>query len=269
MHPIWNINPVFFHLPLINWPVRYYGLIFALVFLAGFYLFRWQTLRAHGTEEQVYALVLPGFLGLIIGARLGHVLFYNFDLFLADPTWVFRIWEGGLTSHGATIGLMIALAWYARKQKQSFWKICDRFSFSAALGAAMVRLGNFFNSEIVGKITYSSFGVKFPRYDLLPPEFTPARYPTQLIEFGIGIFVLITLFLTDRFSGREKRPTALLSSLFLILYFTGRFLVEFLKERQGPFDDLILSRGQLLSILPLIVGVFLFLTVIKKTKAPC
>lgn len=130
----------------------------------------------------------------------------------------------------------------------------------------MVRLGNFLNSEIVGKVTDSRFGVRFPLYDGLPPEMTPARYPSQLAEFGLGLAILAFLFWLDARLGREKRPVGALSAAFLILYFCGRFLVEFIKERHGPVDDFILSRGQLLSLPGLALGVFLAVLVLQRRK---
>ena len=267
MAPVWNLDPIMFYVPGLGLPVRYYGLIFSLVFIGGFFLFNWQIRRGGGSEDESFGFILPGALGVVLGARFGHVFFYNFDKFMADPGWLFRIWEGGLASHGATIGLIAALWYHSRRWKRPFWDTCDCFSFSAALGAAMVRLGNFLNSEIVGKVTDSRFGIRFPLYDGLPPELTPARYPSQLAEFGLGIFILGFLFWLDVRLGRNKRPVGALSAAFLILYFTGRFLVEFIKERHGLVDNFILSRGQLLSLPGLALGLALAVLVYQRYKA--
>lgn len=267
MAPIWNVDPVAFVIPWINQPVRYYGIIFGCVLVIGFLFFRWQVVRAGRPEDEAYAFVIPGSLGVLLGARLGHVFFYNFDKFKHDPLWLFRVWEGGLASHGATLGLILALWYYAHKWKRPFWDTCDRFTFAAAFGAAMVRLGNFLNSEIVGKITDGPFGVRFPRFDQLPAEFTPARYPSQLVEFGLGLFILGFLLWLDRRLGQENRPRGALSSAFLILYFSGRFLVEFIKERHGMIDDFILSRGQLLSLPGILAGLILLIWVKTQKQA--
>ncbi len=264
MAPIWDIDPVAFYLPFLGLQIRYYGIIFGLVFIGGFFLFRRQIVRSGAPEDEAYDFILPGALGVVLGARLGHVFFYNFDRFMHEPAWIFRIWEGGLASHGATLGLLLALYWHSRKWKRPFLDACDRFSFSAALGAAMVRLGNFLNSEIVGRVTDGPFGIRFPRFDGLPPELTPARYPSQLAEFCLGVFVLLVLFRLDARLGGEKRPVGLLSAAFLIVYFTGRFLVEFIKERHGLADSFILSRGQLLSLPGLILGLVLLFHVLNK-----
>lgn len=263
MAPVWNFDPVALVVPGLNLPVRYYGIIFGLVMVVGFLFFRWQVTRAGRHEDEAYAFVVPGALGVMLGARLGHVLFYNFDKFRHDPAWIIRVWDGGLASHGATIGLILALWYYSGRWKRPFWDTCDRFSFSAAFGAAMIRLGNFFNSEIVGKITDGPFGIRFPRYDQLPAEFTPARYPSQLVEFSLGLLILGFLLWLDRRLGREKRPRGALSAAFLILYFSGRFMVEFIKERHGAVDGFILSRGQLLSLPGIILGGLLLARVLK------
>ena len=271
MAPIWNLDPIAFTIPWLNLPVRYYGLVFSSVLIGGFFLLRWQLLRGKGTEDEAMSFVFPGVLGVVLGARLGHVFFYNFDKFVGEPMWVFRIWEGGLASHGAALGLLLAMWYHSWAWKRPFWDLADRFSFSVALGATMVRFGNFLNSEIVGKITDSPLGVRFPLYDQLPAELIPARYPSQLVEFGMGLLVMATLFWVDKRFGKENRPRGLLSATFIILYFTGRFLVEFIKERHGDIDILILSRGQILSIPCVVLGIWLLCIVLKnkgKQSAP-
>jgi prolipoprotein diacylglyceryl transferase len=261
--PVWDLDPVLFRVPLLGLSVRYYGLVFSLVFLGGFALFRWRTLKTGGDEAQAYDVIVPGFIGLLVGARLGHVLFYNFDYFLGDPMWLFRVWEGGLTSHGAAAGLCLAMWWYARKERLPFLVCADRLAFPAALGAALVRLGNFLNSEIVGKVSDAFWAVRFPLYDRLPAELAPPRLPTQLVEFAMGLAVLGLLLLADRRLGGRGRPKGVLTGLFLVTYFLGRFLVEFLKERQGPADDWLLSRGQLLSLPGVVAGIFLLWAVLR------
>ncbi|MDR0549262.1 MAG: prolipoprotein diacylglyceryl transferase [Deltaproteobacteria bacterium] len=264
----WDVDPVFFQLPLVNFPIRYYGVIFSLNFLLGLALFAWQIKRSGAPLSEALDFVWPGFWGLVVGARLGHVFFYNFDYFLKDPLWIFRVWEGGLASHGAALGLVVAIWWHSRRKKRPFWDTFDRLTFSGALGAALIRLGNFFNSEIVGKVTTSKFSLKFPRFDWnLPPDLVPFRYPTQLFEFGAGLIVFGSLIGLDFLMGREKRPQGFLAAAFLILYFTARFIIEFFKARHGPNDDLFLSKGQLLSIFPILFGVGLLVYALKKAKA--
>jgi prolipoprotein diacylglyceryl transferase len=266
---VWDLDPVLFHVPFFNLPVRYYGLIFSLNFILGLLLFRWQVKRSGAPASEAMDMVWPGFLGLVIGARLGHVFFYNFDYFLKNPSWIFRVWEGGLASHGAAVGMVAAIWWYARAHKKPFLDVADRLSFSAALGSSLIRLGNFFNSEIVGRRTEAFWAVKFPRYDQLPLDLVPGRYPSQLVEFLAGLVILGLLLIIDRLFGREKRPQGLLAASFFLLYFLARFLMEFLKERQSITDNAFLSRGQILSILPFLLGLGLLIYVLKKGRKLC
>ena len=261
----WDVDPV--AIEIFGIPIRYYGLIFLCVFLGGFALFRWQVRRADGPEQDAADIFVPAILGVLIGARLGHILFYQLDKALQDPLWIFQIWKGGLASHGATIGLLVAIFVYARypgwfpgskcqRQRQSPLEALDRFSFSCALGATLVRVGNFFNSEIVGRPTDQTWGVRFPRFDK-PPAGTEAllRHPSQLYEVALGLAVLGILFLVDKLAGKEKRPRGLLISTFFAAYFTGRFFVEFWKAYQTQIlADFPLTMGQLLSIPAALVG---------------
>jgi phosphatidylglycerol:prolipoprotein diacylglycerol transferase len=183
---------------------------------------------------------------------MGHVFFYEWDRFVSDPLWLFKIHEGGLASHGATIGLFLAMLVFTKLRRQSFVEGCDRFSYSAALGAILVRIGNLFNSEIVGRVTHSDWGVRFPRYDRIADP--PLRHPSQLYEVFLGLVVLVSLFITDRALGKEKRPRGVMISLFMALYFTGRFIVEYFKEYQPGETAAGLTTGQWLSLVPAAAG---------------
>ncbi len=269
---VWNIDPTFF--TLFGRGIRYYGVLFALALMGAYSLWLWQVKRG-GYEKKVgEGFLIWGVAATIIGSRLGHCLFYEPERYLSDPISILYFWEGGLASHGATIGLVIALLLYGRKVKMRIPEVLDRFSMSAAFAAAFVRLGNFMNSEIVGRINDGFFKVKFPRYDrrALRPCLdecgkvakdvcdyvgdqcynlanVPWRYPSQLFEFVMGLLVLLMLWLADRLAGKEKRPIGMLGSLFFVLYFTARFTVEFFKEYQtlSP-DESILTMGQYLSL---------------------
>lgn len=244
--------------------LRYYSLLFVGVFLGGYALLNWQIRRGGGDEETAGDFIVYGVLAVLIGARLGHVIFYDLEKALDDPLWVLQIWTGGLASHGAVIGLVIAMWLFTKKHGVAFLEGADRFAFSAALGATLVRLGNFFNSEIVGRVVPDqSWGVRFPRHDLYMAE-APLRYPTQLFEFGLGLFVLLCLWLTDRLAGKEKRPQGLLISVFFLVYFIGRFVVEFWKEHQTPEPTAFITMGQYLSIPGIALGAFGIAWALKK-----
>jgi phosphatidylglycerol:prolipoprotein diacylglycerol transferase len=267
----WDIDPVLVHFPSwLSWlpieGIRYYSLLYVGVFLGGYKLLDWQIRRAGGDPEDASDFVLYGVIAVLVGARMGHVFFYEWDRFVADPLWLFRINEGGLASHGATVGLLLAMLLFTRLRRQSFIEGCDRFAFSAALGAILVRIGNFFNSEIVGRETGGGWGVRFPRYDRIPNP--PLRHPSQLYEVLLGLFVMAALLVADRALGKEKRPRGVMISLFMALYFTGRFFVEFLKEYQPGETQAGLTTGQWLSLLPAAAGyIGLIISFQKRVKA--
>ena len=245
--------------------LRWYSLLFVGVFLGGYALLNWQIRRGGGDEEVAGDFIVYGVLGVLVGSRLGHVIFYDLEKAMDDPMWVFKIWTGGLASHGAVVGLIFAMWLFTKRRGVSFFEGADRFAFSAALGATLVRLGNFLNSEILGRPTPDQdWGVRFT---FLEGPNAPLRYPTQLYEFGLGLFVMLCLFLVDRFMGREKRPRGLLISVFFLVYFTGRFLVEMFKARQALADDSVLSMGQILSIPGFFIGLVGVIASLK-IKAP-
>lgn len=254
----WDLDPVMFRGAV---PLRYYGLIFALAVVGAFFLWRWQ-MRRGGHPDAVSAPALAyGLVAAIVGARLGHCLFYDLERCLASPLAVFQVWRGGLSSHGATFGLVLALILYARRYRLPLAEVTDRFSFGAALGATLVRLGNFANSEVVGRTTDGTWGVRFPRYDRLPLAQVPPRHPSQLYEATLGLAVLGLLLVVDRRLG-EKRRRGLLSALFLTLYFAGRFVVEFYKEYQALDPQSPLTMGQILSLPPLLWGAIWLLVLV-------
>jgi prolipoprotein diacylglyceryl transferase len=289
----WNVSPVL--IPYGEWlsqflpgdGIRYYSLLYVCVFLGGFRLLDWQIKRAGGSEQDASDFVLYGVIAVLGGARLGHVFFYDFDKFLEDPAMVIRIWEGGLASHGGTIGLLVGMWVFTKLRRQSFIEGCDRFAFSAALGATLIRVGNFFNSEIVGRPTDQSWGVRFVRHD---GETGILRHPSQLYETLLGLLVMAALYFADRALGKEKRPRGVLISIFFALYFTGRFIVEFWKDYQewamcfgdacpelfvsglsqilAIKDAVLLDEGQMLSIVPAVAGyVGIYVSMKKGTPA--
>lgn len=191
-------------------------------------------------------------LGTIAGARLGHCLFYEPEIYLRDPIRILKIWEGGLASHGGTIGVFLALVLFNKKHPQiSLSWLLDRISIPVALVAVFIRLGNFFNSEIIGKPSSLPWAVVFQKIDSIP------RHPAQLYEAGIYLLsfaALQTLYRIEYF--RVKK--GFLFGIFLILIFGSRILIEFLKENQVEFErNLPLDMGQLLSIPVVLVGIFL------------
>jgi prolipoprotein diacylglyceryl transferase len=192
-------------------------------------------------------------MGTIIGARLGHCLFYEPDYYLANPLRILEIWKGGLASHGGTIGILVALALYARKNTdQPLGWLMDRLTVSVALTAACIRLGNFFNSEIVGKPTELPWAIVFERLDQIP------RHPAMLYE-SVSYFVLCGVCFYLYATRIDTLKRGFLTGLLLVWIFTSRFLLEFVKENQVAFESgLPLNMGQLLS-LPFVALGILFL----------
>ena len=236
--------------------LRYYSMLFVVVFLGGHALLNWQIKRGGGGPEVAGDFIVYGVLGVLVGARLGHVLFYDLEKAIDDPIWVFKIWTGGLASHGAVAGLIIAMYLFTKSRGVPFLEGSDRFSFSAALGATVVRIGNLFNSEIVGRIVPDqSWGMRFPRN---PPDHginpLPLRYPSQIYEIALGVGVFVGLLIADRLMGKEKRPRGAMIAWFFALYFTGRLFTEFYKEIEALPADSTVSMGQYLSILPALLG---------------
>lgn len=236
--------------------LRYYSMLFVVVFLGGHALLNWQIKRGGGAAEVAGDFIVYGVLGVLIGARLGHVIFYDHEKALEDPIWIFKIWTGGLASHGAVAGLIIAMYMFTKSRGIPFLEGADRFSFSAALGATVVRVGNLFNSEIVGrKVPDQSWGMRFPRN---PPDHAlnpiPLRYPSQLYEIALGVAVFVGLLIADKAMGKEKRPRGAMIAWFFALYFTGRLFTEFYKEIEALDPDSAISMGQYLSLLPALLG---------------
>ena len=236
--------------------LRYYSMLFVVVFLGGHALLNWQIKRGGGGAEAAGDFIVYGVLGVLVGARIGHVLFYDLDKAIDDPIWIFKIWTGGLASHGAVAGLIIAMYLFTKSRRIPFLEGADRFSFSAALGATVVRIGNLFNSEIVGrKVPDQSWGMRFPRN---PPDHglnpLPLRYPSQIYEITLGVAVFVGLLIADRMMGKEKRPRGAMIAWFFALYFTGRLFTEFYKEIEALPADSAISMGQYLSVLPALLG---------------
>ena len=240
---LWDLEPTILQLG--SHGIRYYGVIFAIGILLGYHLWRRGMTRAGHDPETTDRWLVWGVLAVLIGSRLGHCLFYEPEFYLKHPIRILYVWKGGLASHGATIGLVVALFLYARKYRYSFVEMMDRMAMPATMGAIFVRLGNFMNGEIVGKEFYGAWAVRFQRYveinqsmyesahgPLAWVAFPLPRHPSQLYEAAGAALVFLLIYLLDRHL-KEDRPRGLMAGLFLTGYFAFRFLVEFVKEFQS------------------------------------
>lgn len=237
--------------------LRWYGLLFATAFLLGYFLTRKTWIDAGRNVEEVDSLLMYVLIATILGARFGEVFFYEFSYYARNPVKIFYVWEGGLASHGAGIGILTGLWLFVRKKADmSYLWLVDRVTLPVILGGTFVRLGNFFNSEIYGSVTDVPWAVIFPRIDLLP------RHPTMLYEAIGCILIFILLFSVYKYY-KNKPPEGLLSGLLFITLFGFRFFVEFTKDQEQFSPDFALGMGQLLSIPLVLFGVWL---IVKKVN---
>ena len=266
----WNLDPILLHLGPLQ--IRYYGVLFAATIYTGFYVWRRQALRNGETPEFAENFLWWGVLAIVGGARLGHCLFYEPHTYLANPIEILKFWKGGLASHGALVGLVLACWLFARKYNRTWFRIADYLAPGIAIAAGGVRLGNFFNSEIVGRVTDAPWGVQFLRYcqlEGITAEQCLPRHPSQIYEFAMGVATYAALTLLEKRDVR-RAGSGLMAGTFLAIYFSFRFLVEFVKEFQteqlrtegplGAIEQAIgyhFTMGQWLSLIPVAAGLIL------------
>lgn len=259
-----NIDPVAVKLGPLS--VHWYG----LAYLAGFVLAWLLASRRARREfspvkpEQVEDIIFTGALGVILGGRFGYVLFYNFEKFLGDPLWLFKVWEGGMSFHGGALGVIVAMVWYARKHRIHFGQLWDFIAPLVPLGLFLGRCANFLNQELWGRPTDLPWAMVFTRTD---PALL-ARHPSQLYEAGLeGVLLFAILWI---FSSRP-RPTFAVGGLFLFFYGVFRFCVEFVREPDEQIGFAALgwmSRGQELSLPMIAAGLGLIIyAYTRKTSA--
>jgi len=249
IHP--QFDPVALHLgPL---AIRWYGLMYLLAF-ALFLLLGRQRIKTGPqpgwTVKELDDLLFYGVLGVVLGGRLGYVLFYQPAHFLAHPLEIFSVWQGGMAFHGGFLGVLVAMGLFARQTGKSWLAVTDFIAPLVPLGLGAGRIGNFINGELWGRPTDVPWAVIFPQIDSIP------RHPSQLYQFaleGLALFTLLWLF------SRRPRPTGAVSGLFLVGYGSFRFLAEFTREPDNFLGLLALdlSMGQWLSLPMIAAGVIM------------
>lgn len=257
---IWDVNPEIFSIG--SFSIRWYGLLFASGFLIGQRIMAYIFQKEGVKESLLDSLLLTMVISTVVGARLGHFLFYEPEVFFKNPLQIITPPFAGLASHGATIGILLGLYFYARTKKMSFLWVVDRIVITVALGGCFIRLGNLMNSEIVGKVTDVPWAFVFTRNF----EFTQyPRHPAQLYE-AIACIVLCFLLFWLWTKKKSQTPQGLLLGIFLLWVFGLRFVIEFFKENQVAFEnDLTYNMGQILSIPAVLLG-FLFLGIAWKNR---
>lgn len=244
-------------LPDIHW----YGLMYLFGFAAAWLLGVYRAGKPHSPvkRDQVEDMIFYGALGLVIGARVGYVLFYNFGAFLKDPVWLLRVWEGGMSFHGGMLGVLIAMIMYSRKIQVNFLDLMDFLVPLAPIGLCLGRLGNFIGQELWGRETTAAIGMIFPA----DPE-ALVRHPSQLYQASLeGVLLFILIF----WYSSKPRPRASVGALFLILYGCFRFFVEFYREPDAHIGfDLfnVFTRGQLLSLPMIIIGAMIMFWSVRR-----
>jgi prolipoprotein diacylglyceryl transferase len=252
----WNPDPEIFRFGSVA--VRWYGVLFALGFVVG-YLILQRMFKTEGVPIKLLdSLTTYMIIGTIIGARLGHCLFYEPDYYLAHPLKIFAVWEGGLASHGAAIGIIISLIVFSYVKKKPFLWAMDHVVIVTALAGFLIRMGNLMNSEIFGHITTLPWGFIFLRASN-PIEAEDPRHPTQIYE--ALSYLLIFFYLIWYYYRKKGKPEpGYIFGMFLILVFGVRFFIEFVKEPQVGFEaTMALNMGQWLSIPFVLAGIYLVL----------
>jgi len=240
-----NISPVIYTLGPLS--IRYYSLLFACAFILGLYLLK-KVFEAKKIDTNlVHPLFITVFICVVVGARLGHVLFYRLRYFLSHPLEIVMLWKGGLASHGAAIALLIGVLIFTRRHPLTFYQTADCLAIPIFIGTSFVRLGNFFNSEIVGRVTTVPWAVKFLQYYEPAGAEPQYRHPSQLYEVCIGIIIFLTLWMLLK-KKKDNLQDGCIFYLGLFMYFTLRFLVEFVKEYPMIISSLPFTMGQYLSI---------------------
>jgi len=244
----WNVDPEIFRVG--RFAIRYYGVLWALSFYLGYLIFERFVKKEGLPEGFLDSLTIYMVVGTVLGARLGHCLFYEPDYYLSHPLDILKIWQGGLASHGAAIGIILALYFFSRKQKVSMLYVLDRIVITVALSGFLIRLGNLMNSEIYGVETSLPWGFIFERNKEIFP-----KHPTQLYEAFVYLLIFFMLYFIYAKSNSKPRK-GLLFGLFLTTVFVARFLIEFIKEPQVDFEKTMsLNMGQLLSIPFVVAGI--------------
>ena len=249
-----SIDPVILSLGIFD--IRWYSLAYIAGFIIGSIIIKYLNKKLLNilSNKQIDSFFIWSILGVIIGGRVGYVLFYQTSYFFTNPIYILKIWTGGMSFHGGLIGIIISIYLFCRKNNIQFFYLSDLVSIVAPIGLFFGRIANFINNELYGKVTNFPFAMIYPEIDFQP------RHPSQLYEAFLEGIILFIILLTY-FNKTKSDPTiGKISGLFLILYATFRILIEFLREPDSQIGLIfnIASMGQILSIPLLIIGIMFF-----------
>ncbi|TAF31831.1 MAG: prolipoprotein diacylglyceryl transferase [Cytophagales bacterium] len=259
---LWEADPEIFSLGPVT--VRWYGVLFALAFFIGNLIMIRVYRLENKPEADLENLLVYMIVAVVVGARLGHCLFYDPAYYLSNPLDIFKVWEGGLASHGGAAGILFSIYLYSRnKPDQSYLWVLDRLVITIALAGCFIRLGNLMNSEIVGlpsDLPWAFVFAKCGECGMLP------RHPAQLYESLSCLVLFAGLFMAYE-KTREKTPKGLYLGIFMVWVFGLRMVWEFFKENQSDFEQsMLMNMGQLLSIPLVIAGIYLIVRALAKGK---
>ena len=257
-----QFNPVVISLGPLS--IHWYGVMYIIAFGGAWVLasYRRNMKPNQWSTDQISDLIFYGAIGAVVGGRLGSVFFYNFDRFLEDPLWVFRVWEGGMSFHGGLLGVGVALYFYSKSLRKGFWETIDFIVPFVPFGLGAGRIGNFIGGAIWGRPTDVPWGMVFPHVDQLP------RHPSQLYEValeGVALFILLWWFSSN------PRPRLAVSGVFALGYGSFRFFIEFFREPDQQIGFIAfewLTMGQLLSVPMAAGGILLLFLSYNKQKNP-
>lgn len=262
----WNVNPAIFHIG--NFELRWYSILFVLGFILGWFLFKYFCNREKVSEKILDPLLYTLLIATIVGARLGHCIFYQPDYYFGSWSGfleIFMPWKGGLASHGGAIALILAMWWFSHKYGKrydiDFLWVMDRLCITVAFAGCFIRLGNLMNSEIYGDVTNLPWGFIFGyRGETLP------KHPTQLYE--ATIYLILGLILLNIYAKKlEKLYRGMIFGVFLLGCFGARMIIEIIKEPQVDFEKtMVLDMGQILSIPFILAGIVLIIYACVRKK---
>jgi len=244
----WYFNPIMFEIG--PFKAHWYGFMYALSFLIGYLYLLFSKRSRQLNNQQKDSFIIYMILGVIIGGRIGYILFYNLPYYFANPSKLIAVWEGGMSFHGGLIGSMLAIYIFGKQSKIPFLELTDMVVTIAPVGLFLAKIGNFINGELYGRIA-SSYCLHFPTDPL------NCRYPSQLLEaFLEGIVLFIVLYII----GQKNKKPGIVSASFLIFYAIFRIFIEFFREPDPQIGFIfgIITAGQLLSSLMLFSGIGLF-----------
>ncbi|MBG6026175.1 prolipoprotein diacylglyceryl transferase [Proteus columbae] len=276
-----EIDPVMFSIGPVS--LHWYGMMYLVGFVFALWLANRRAAKPNSgwNKNEVETLLYVGFVGVFIGGRLGYVLFYNLPVFLNDPLYLFKVWDGGMSFHGGLIGVICAMIWFAKRTKRKFFQVADFVAPLIPFGLGLGRIGNFINGELWGRVTLDTpWAILFPssrsedlqlvaqdpttllpiiqEYGVLP------RHPSQLYEMlleGVVLFIILNIFV------RKNRPVGSVSGLFLIGYGAFRIIAEFFRQpdaQLGLFGGV--SMGQILSIPMILLGIIFMVWAYRQDK---